>query len=306
MMARWNTPSGHQWTIEAGTQRVTLVEVGGGIREYTVNGREILAGYPAEKMASKGVGQLLAPWPNRIRDGRYLFDGRDHQLPIDEPKLSTAIHGLVRWELWDRIEHTPTSVTLARTVQPRPGYPYPLVLRVQWSLGPDGLKVEHQATNVGPTAAPFGLGVHPYLTLGGESLAEATLQLPAGRRILLDDRQLPIGKEESVEGTEWDYRAGQTIGAAALDTPFVVTERDSGGIATSALTDASGRGAQLWQDDAFGWVQVYNGVGPAGPANHAIAIEPMTCPPDAFNSGQGLITLNPGERWTATWGVRPL
>ena len=306
MTARWNTPSGHQWTIEAGTQRATLVEVGGGVREYTVNGREILAGYPAEKMAAKGVGQVLAPWPNRIRDGRYTFDGRDHQLPIDEPKFSTAIHGLVRWELWDRLDHTPTSVTLARTVQPRPGYPYALVLRVKWSLGPDGLKVEHQATNVGPAAAPFGLGVHPFLTLGGESLAEATLQLPADRRILLDERQLPIGKEESVDGTDWDYRGGRTIGSNALDTPFVVTERDGAGIATSALTDSSGRGAQLWQDESFGWVQAYNGVGPVGPANHAIAVEPMTCPPDAFNSGQGLITLAPGMRWTGTWGVRPL
>jgi aldose 1-epimerase len=306
MAARWNTPSGHQWTIEAGTQRATTVEVGGGVREYTVNGREILAGYPADKMAAMGVGQLLAPWPNRIRDGKYTFGGQDHELPLDEPKLNNAIHGLVRWELWDRIDHTPTSVTLARTVQPRPGYPYALVLRVKWSLGPDGLKVEHQATNVGPAAAPFGLGVHPYLTLGGEPLAEATLSLPAGRRILVDDRLLPTGKEEPVEGTEWDYRAGRTLAAATLDTAFVVTERDSDGVATSTLTDASGRGAQLWQDASFGWVQVYNGVGPSGEPNRAVAVEPMTCPPDAFNSGAGLITLAPGERWAGAWGVRPL
>jgi aldose 1-epimerase len=306
MAARWNTPSGHQWTIEAGTQRASLVEVGGGVREYTVNGREILAGYPAEKMASKGVGQILAPWPNRIRDGKYTFDGTDHQLSIDEPKLSTAIHGLVRWELWDRIDHTPTSVTLARTVQPRPGYPYALVLRVKWSLGPDGLRVEHQATNVGPDAAPFGLGIHPYLTLGGEPLAEAKLRLPVGRRILVDDRNLPTGKEEPVEGTEWDYREGRVIGSASLDTPFVVTERGSDGVATSTLTDAAGRGAQLWQDESFGWLQVYNGKGPSGEVNHAVAVEPMTCPPDAFNSGEGLVTLAPGAKWEGTWGVRPL
>jgi aldose 1-epimerase len=306
MAARWNTPSGHQWTIEAGTQRATLVEIGGGVREYTVNGREILAGYPIDAMASKGVGQVLAPWPNRIRDGEYTFDGRSYQLPLDEPDKGTAIHGLVRWELWDRMDHTPTSVTLARTIQPRPGYPFALVLRVHWSLGPDGLKVEHQATNVGPNRAPFGLGVHPFLTLGGEALDSATLKLPVGRRLLLDDRLLPTGTEEDVEGTDWDYRAGRKIGSAALDTPFVVTERDSDGIAVSDLVDDQGRGAQLWQDSAFGWLQVYNGVGPSGVANHAIAVEPMTCPPDAFNSGEGLITLEPGTKWSGSWGVRPL
>ena len=306
MAARWNTPSGHQWTIEAGTQRVTLVEVGGGIREYTVNGRDVLASYPADAMATKGVGQILAPWPNRIRDGKYTFDGRDHQLGWDEPDKRTAIHGLVRWELWDRTDHTPTSVTMARTVQPRPGYPFALVLRVSYSLGKDGLKVEHQAINVGPTAAPYGLGIHPFLTLGGEPLDTATLTLPAGRRILVDDRLLPTGELADVEGTDWDYRTGRKIGSAQLDTPFVVTERGSDGLAVSALVDAEGRGGQLWQDSSFGWVQAYNGVGPSGEANRAMAVEPMTCPPDAFNSGEGLITLRPGERWTGSWGVRPL
>jgi aldose 1-epimerase len=308
MAARWGTPSGHQWQIESGSQRATIVEIGGGLRGYSVGGEDVVAGYPADKICSKGAGQVLAPWPNRIRDGRYSFGGATYQLPLDEPVQRTAIHGLVRWEMWDRLEHTPSSVTVARTVQPRPAYPFALVLRTTWSVGPDGLRAEHEATNVGGAAAPFGLGVHPFLAMGGGSLETASLRLPTDQHILLDERQLPSGVVESVKGTPYDFRAARPIADTALDTPFVVTERAADGIATSTLTgkDSDGRQVthELWQDAAFGWLQVYNGKGPSGEANVVVAVEPMTCPPDAFNSGTGLIVLEPGERWTGTWGIR--
>lgn len=306
MAARWRSPSGHQWTIAAGAQRATIVEVGGGVREYAVGGVDVVDGYPADAICPWCAGQVLAPWPNRIRDGRYGWEGEELQLPLDEPARQAAVHGLVRWEMWDRTEHTPNSVTVARTVQPRPGYPFALTLSVRWSVGPGGLRADHVATNVGDRPAPFGLGAHPYLTLGRAPVDGLVLRLPAGRRVLVDDRLLPTGEDEPVDGTPYDFRGGRQIGETDLDTAFAVTERGADGLARSSLVGPDGQGVEMWQDESFGWVQTYTGTGPSEQARRAVAVEPMSCPPDAFRSGVDVVTLQPGARWRGSWGIRPI
>ena len=67
-----------------------------------------------------------------------------------------------------------------------------------------------------------------------------------------------------------------------------------------------GRFVELWQDESFGFVQVFTTRGfPAADGERlAIAIEPMTAPPNAFNTGQGLHWLEPDDAWSVTWGVR--
>ena len=104
-------PSGEQHEISAGGYRAVVTECGAALRVLEHDGRPLVAGWPEDEQTSAGRGQLLAPWPNRIRDGRYSFGDRDLQLPLSEPKLHNASHGLVRWASWTVEEHTDQSVS---------------------------------------------------------------------------------------------------------------------------------------------------------------------------------------------------
>jgi aldose 1-epimerase len=99
-----------------------IVEVGGGLRSYSAGGRELVDGYRTDGMSSSGRGQVLIPWPNRLQDGSYEFDGRHYQLPLNEPERRNAIHGLVRWTAWTVVERQPHRVVMEHVLYPQPGY----------------------------------------------------------------------------------------------------------------------------------------------------------------------------------------
>ena len=140
------TPSGEQFELTRGDQHAVVTEVGAGLREYSLGDHEVLDGYPADELASSGRGQLLLPWPNRIRDGVYRLDGREHRLPLNEAERGNAIHGLVRWSTWTVADRAADRIVLEHVLHPQPGYPFTLELRVEYSLGPDGLSVRTTAT----------------------------------------------------------------------------------------------------------------------------------------------------------------
>jgi aldose 1-epimerase len=296
-------PSGEQWSISAGDHEATVVEVGGGLRGYRIGGTDILDGFAEDEACPAGSGQILAPWPNRIRDGRYTFGGEDHQLHLTEPTRHNAIHGLVNWSRWHRLEHAPDRVTVEYRLPPQPGYPWLLGLSTTWQVGPDGLRAEHTATNLDVTACPFGFSVHPYLLLAGTPLAEVRLQVPARNRLLLDGRLLPIGAAR-VAGTEFDFIEPRRVGNLVMDLAFGDLIRDEDGGSAVTLSKEDGSGVRVWADPGFGWWQVFTSDTLAGERyRRALAIEPMTCPPDAFRSRRDLITLEPGETWRGTWGI---
>ena len=172
-------PSGEQIEIVHGDQRAVAVEVGGGLREYTLDGRNVLDGYGADEMSSSGRGQVLIPWPNRIQDGRYSFDGQEHQLPLDDVAEQDAIHGLVRWGSWIAGDRAENRVVMEHALHPQPGYPFSLALSVEYLLSEEGLLVRTTATNRGQGPCPYGSGNHPYLTLGQHSVDPLTLRVPA-------------------------------------------------------------------------------------------------------------------------------
>ena len=303
--AKVTAPSGTQWTIDRAGHRAVVVEVGGGLRAYGVDGVDVVDGYAEPELCPGAAGQILAPWPNRIRDGRYTFDGHAHQLGLTEPSRHNAIHGLVRWARWRVAATTDTTVTLEHELVPQPGYPWPLLLRSTWSVGPDGLTGEHTATNLGDRPAPFGLAAHPYLRLPEAAVDDLRLRVPAGSRLLSDARLLPIGAAR-VTGGDYDYTEGRRIGAAVLDVAFGDLERDGDGISTVTLAAPDGRELRLWADEAFGWWQIFTADTLAAPRQRrSVAIEPMTCPPDAFRSGRDVISLEPGETWRGRWGIAP-
>jgi aldose 1-epimerase len=297
--------SGTQWVIEADGHRAVLVEVGGGLRTYAADGREIIDGYGTDEIPPACHGQLLAPWPNRIRDGQYTFAGEAQQLAITEPDKNTAIHGLVNWSRWHAVEETPGAVTLQFDMPAQVGYPWPLRLRTRWSVGTDGLRADHEVTNTGAQEVPFGFSVHPYFQFPGVPVDDITLRVPGRTRVLADARLLPIGAVK-VAGTEYDYAEPRRVGEAVLDTTFGDIEHDADGTSAVTLTAPSGESIAVWADGAFHWWQVFSSDTLSGERHRrALAVEPMTCPPDAFRSARDLITLTPGQTWTASWGVKP-
>ncbi|MFC6704031.1 aldose 1-epimerase family protein [Flexivirga alba] len=298
------SPSGQQWEISHGDQRLTVVGVGGGIRSYDANGRPVLFGYPPDAKADAGRGQLLMPWPNRIADGRYTFDGATQQLPLTEPARLNASHGLVRWEQWSLVERTDSTVTVGFRLMPSPGWGAILDLRVRYEVGDDGLTVTPSATNVGSTRAPFGFGAHPYLTVGEETVDELTLTLPAIDYLTVDDRLLPTGTKP-VDGTDYDFREPQAIGNTVLDTAFTGLGADEDGRWRITLGNGE-RSTTLWAEaEHFGYTQVFTGDSlPAGRARRTgVAVEPMSCPAGAFATGEALVVLEPGDTWSASWGI---
>jgi aldose 1-epimerase len=300
------SPSGEQWTIKADDHEAVVVEVGGGLRGYRVAGVDIVDGYAEGELCAASAGQVLAPWPNRIRDGRYTFAGESYQLPLTEPTKHNAIHGLVNWVRWRITHSTDDSVTLQYDLPPCPGYPWPLAVRTTWTVGPSGLGAEHSTTNLGDRPCPFGFATHPYLSLPGTAVDDLTLHVPARSRLLVDGRSLPIGAAR-VAGSDFDFTQPRRIGPAILDTAFGDLQRDPDGGSAVTLSTVDGRGIRVWADAAFGWWQVFTADTLDPPRlRRSVAIEPMTCPPDAFRSGRDLIVLEPGQTWRGTWGIIPV
>jgi aldose 1-epimerase len=298
-------PSGEQIEIGFGNQQATIVEVGGGLRTYTVDGQDVVDGYGVDEQCPSGRGQLLIPWPNRIQDGRYVFGGKRHQLPLTEPELGNAIHGLVRWAAWDIAEREPNRAVMEHVVHPQPGYPFALALSVEYTLSESGLSVRTTATNLGAGACPYGSGAHPYLALGTSRVDPLVLRAPGGRVLVHDERDLPVGSKP-VEGTEYDFRQPRPIGDARLDNAFTDLERDADGLARVVLRDpGTGRAVTLWVDEHYPYLMLFTGDPLPDVKRRALAVEPMTCPPNAFCTGDSLIRLAPGGSTTGAWGITP-
>ena len=298
------SPSGEQIEIAFGDLRATVVEVGGALRTYSAGSRELVDGYGIDEMSSSGRGQVLIPWPNRIQDGSYEFDGQRHQLPIDDVEEQDAIHGLVRWAAWTAGEREPHRVVMEHRLHPRPGYPFSLALAIEYRLSEEGLAVTTTATNAGRVPCPFGSGAHPYLTVGTESVDSLILRAPGRMVLQSDERGIPVGSA-AVEGTEFDFRRPRTIGATRLDNAFTELERDDDGLARVRLHDPGG-GSELtlWVDESYPYLMLFTGDPLPDVDRRALAVEPMTCPPNAFRSGTDLVRLEPGQSFTGRWGIR--
>ncbi len=296
------SPSGEQYEISLGTHHAVITEVGAGLRTYTVDGRDIIDGYDRDEMSPSGRGQILAPWPNRLEDGAYEFGGRHHQLPLNELEAHNAIHGLVRWVAWTVRERQPEHIVLEHRLHPQPGYPFSLALTVEYTLDADGLTVRTTAVNAGRDTCPYGSGAHPYLYLGG-TVDSLTLRIPAAMVLHSDSRGLPR-EVVSVEGTPYDFRRPRLIGNTILDHCYTDLDRDADGVARVELRGRHpDKGITLWVDRSYPYLMLFTGDPLPDVARRALAVEPMTCPPNAFRTNTAVISLAPGESVSGTWGI---
>jgi aldose 1-epimerase len=305
-MAELTLPlTGAQYDIAAGDYQASITELGAGLRGLSFRGQPVTTGYNADELPPAGAGQLLLPWPNRIDHGRYSFGGSNFQLGLTEPALGNAIHGLTRWASWQLSAQAADQVELSLQLLGRPGYPFRLDLRARYQLtARQGLEVTVTAANTGSRPAPYGTGSHPYLRAGTGSVDDWHLQLPATLWQPADDRGIPVGPPQHVDGSEYDFRERRPIGSTSLDHAFTGLGTDAAGWAWASLT---GRAIEisLWAGPGYRWLQVFTG-DPLGPdaRRRALAIEPMTCPPNAFVTGTNLLTIAPGSSVTHSWGIR--
>ena len=283
--------------LHAGDARLVVDLRGGGLRRLVVGDWDVLDGYPAGTVPDGWRGVVLLPWPNRVRNGRWAWQGRDLQLDVHSPEQPHAFHGLVAWQPWTVVEAGRDRATVGTTVERRPGYPFRLTAAVDYALADDRLTVTLRVGNPGSVPAPFGAGMHPYLHVGAaEDGGISGADLDVGARTALDtDGGLPTGERHRFHGD-----VGR-IGHRAFDTPLTDLERDDDGWARVRLRGPAGA-LELAVDGSWPWLQVYSGdTLPPGQRRRSLAVEPMTCPPNALADGVDLVVLAPGDDWAGTW-----
>jgi aldose 1-epimerase len=193
---------------------------------------------------------------------------------------------------------------MEHVLEPQPGYPFTLEVSIEYALSTSGLRVQTTATNVGEVACPYGSGMHPYLTVGSETVDSAILRAPGRTVLRSDERGLPIDAVP-VDGTDFDFRRPRPIGSTRLDHAFADLERGEDGLARLELAGLRGRGVALWLDEGYGYLQLFTGDPLPDVARRSLAVEPMTCPANAFRTGEGVIRLEPGSSFTSAWGISP-
>jgi aldose 1-epimerase len=296
--------TGAQFRISAGDYSATVTELGAGLREFRHRDRPVIAEYGPDELPYAASGQLLAPWPNRVDGGRYAIDGESYQLDLSEPAAGNAIHGLTRWANWRDAGHTADAARLRHVLHGHPGYPFCLELTAEYRLSADdGLRVSVTAVNPGSRPAPYGTGSHPYLTTGTAMVDECEFLLPAARWLQADERGIPRGEPQDVTGTPYDFREPRPVGSTRIDHAFTGLTAGQDGRAWAQLSSAGVRVA-FWAGQGHRWLQVFTGDAlDSGHRRRAIAIEPMTCPPNSFATGTDLLILHPGDSITHEWGI---
>jgi len=300
---RMANPTGEQFELTRGNARAVVTEIGAGLRAFEINGVPWVEPFEAAGEVPKAAGQVLLPWPNRTRNARWIHQGQPQQLEVTEPDRGNAIHGLVRHREWQLLEHAESSITFEIDIVDEPGWPVPLRTRIVYELAPRELTITHQVRNEGESQIGFGVGMHPYFRIGDTPTDDLTLTLDATRVRPFDPAyRVPFDSEQQVEGTKYDLRGGRGLSGLELDTAFTGLATGPDGRHHHRLGDGSAA-VDVWTDPDFRWVQVFtpdelNGRG------RAVAIEPMTCPADALNTGDDLITVDPAQTWQARWGIR--
>lgn len=307
--------SGTQHTLREGAYEAVVASVGASLRSLTFEGRNLVVPFEADQVRPAYRGATLAPWPNRIVDGHYVFAGVERQVALTEPARNHALHGLATWLDYVATDEGADHVTLSATIEPQTGYPWRIIVETTFSVGADGLAQTVRATNASPDPAPWGTGPHPYLVAGAGAVDDWTLDLPAEHVLTVTpDRLSPIAlRPVDTDPDRFDFRSARRIGTVEIDHAYTALAQDANGSTTVRLTDAEGSGVEMVWDAACPWAQIHTADKGVGLDGHrtGLAVEPMTCAPDAFNAGAydfdtGLTILDPGESVQAAWRIAAL
>jgi aldose 1-epimerase len=298
-------PSGRQSLLSYGDQQAVVVEVGGGLRSYTVKGVDVIDGYAESEVCTGARGHPLIPWPNRLDGGHYAFDGTTRQFAINEISAGNAIHGLTSWVSWTRVGSGTDHVTMANTLHPQPGWDWTIDLTITYALGPDGLRVTTTAVNRSQTHCPFGVGFHPYFRPPSGRVENVVLGLPASSYDVVNDRNIPVARAD-VDDTLWDFRQPRRIGELAINLGYTDIQRDADGVATfTAAEPGTDWHVAVRFERGWDWAVVYTGDTLESGARQSVAIEPMTGPANLMQTGDHRLVLEPHQPWEASWSIVP-
>jgi aldose 1-epimerase len=301
------SPSGTQYELEGSDYSAVVTGIGASLRRLRFRGRDLVVPFGPRELRPNYRGAILAPWPNRVVDGRYSFQGTDHQLPLTEPVRGHALHGLALWLDGMAVDRRPSRVALAMVIEPQSGYPFRVGLVVTYELDGMGLHVNVTATNLSDRDAPFATAPHPYLVAPEGDLDEWTLSLPAAKVLAVTpDRLIPVDLQpvERLNGGVFDFREPREVGSTKIDHAFTDLSRDGLGMAAVTLTDRFNRGVKMSWGATSPWVQIHTADLPDPRKNRlGLAVEPMTGPPDAFNSGLDVPRISPGEIFNVEWTI---
>ncbi len=294
-------------TLTRGSMRLVCAPYGASLRGLTRNGLPVVTGYTGAENKVGGQGDVLVPFPGRVRDGRYEFGGQTYQMERNDKETPSAIHGFLRHVVWETAAQDSESVTFQAAFgkDDYAGYPFALRATVTYQLTDNGMTCAFMVENVGDGPAPVGAGFHPYFSVGSETIDGDTLSVPFAATLEFD-ALLPTGNVLPVDGTEWDFRAPRPIGATVFNTCYLHPTRDADGLARIRLSNAqTGRAVTVTLDRAFDFVVLYSGDPLPAPHRRAsLAIEPMTCGSDAFNHPEwGLAVLAPSQTLSGQWDV---
>jgi aldose 1-epimerase len=305
--------SGTQHALRAGDYEAVIASVGASLRSLRHAGRDLVVPFGADEVRPGYRGATLAPWPNWVVDGKYSLHGQEYELALTEPQRSHALHGLAAWLSYDVVDKGSDHVTLVAVIDPQTAYPWRVVVATTFALGPDGLTQTVRARNDSLDAAPFGTAPHPYLVAGSGALDTWTLELPASEVLeVTPDRLIPVRLAPVAGSDRFDRRSPRVLGDVEIDHAYTALERGDDGDARVRLTGPSGAGVQMVWGNECPWVQIHTADLPGGaaqPGHRAgLAVEPMTCAPDAFNADRydydtGLVLLEPGESIEPSWRI---
>ncbi len=280
---------------ETGNEITIIPEMGARLNHFQVNlhgdSVDIIDGYTDAHALSDGMvtkNALLAPYPNRVADGRYTFHGQEQQLFINRPREHNAIHGFAFnypfvLEASGRVDDY-YELTLRSVFSGEEGYPFPFAMMVKYRFGGVWLEIETELTNVGKAQLPVGFGWRPQFRTTG-TIEHIRMTLPEVEQLEVDGRHIPTGKRQIFT----DFSAAHALKEVVFDTSFHLL---NGNREVQLFDELLGLYITLVMpeiDTQYEYLQVYT-----APDRGSIGLEPMTCAPDAFNNGLGLKKLSPG------------
>lgn len=291
---------------ENGLIEAQIARVGAALRYLAIDGLQLVEPGEFGSLSPFCEGVIMSPWPNRIDGGKWQYQGRTLELPINLHEQQNANHGLLMDVAYDVVEHSESSVTLGALIHARLGYPFNVYTTVSYELVESGVKISHTAVNHSSADAPYALGGHPYFKIAGVATEDLFLRSDAETVLVVDERQIPTGTMPTAH-SRFDMRSGVRVGDNFYDHDFTDLPRDAEGLAHTYLTAADGRGFDIWQDAEFKHVVIFTPdfyfADLGQNKRYACAIEPQTAGPNAFNSGDDLTWLKQGQKFVATWGI---
>lgn len=284
--------------LTAGAWSAVIAPVGAAVQSLQLNGRDVIDPAPLTAVNTAYQGVLLAPWPCRLDGGRYEAHGQALAAPVTEAATGTALHGLTPFAEFTVRSTTASSAVLTHTIAPSPGYPFRVRITAEFTLTEQGLDTVVTADNLGHADAPYGMGPHPYLVAGSGPIDEWRLEVPADQVLLMDERMLPRALRNAQDEPDYDFRPERSapLGPRAIDNTYTSL---TAGRVTLFSADGSQGAAVEFDPTALPWVQIYTRRDGRG----SVAVEPLTCPPNAFASGTDLLWIEPDTSVQRSWRI---